>query len=74
MSKRTGKWGETVQRSFEALKAPKKQISATTRTADAGEPTTRIAAVKIAFHDIFDDRSEESILFLEARLIGQRSR
>jgi len=69
MSRRTGKWGETAQKPFVALKAPKRQISATSRTADEGEPTTRVDAVKIAFHNIFDDRLEESILFLEARLI-----
>ena len=32
MSRRTGKWGETVQKPFEALKAPKKGINATART------------------------------------------
>jgi hypothetical protein len=41
----------------------------TIRTADAGEPAARIAAVQITFDDFLDDRPEETVLLLEAALI-----
>jgi hypothetical protein len=46
-----------------------KEISATARTADAGEPAARVAAVQIALYDLLDDRTEEAVLLLEAALI-----
>jgi hypothetical protein len=39
------------------------------RTADAGEPAARVAAVQIALDDFFDDGAEETAFLLEAILI-----
>jgi len=44
-------------------------LLATVRTADAGKPAARIAAVEVAVHDLLDDRPEEAILPLESALI-----
>jgi len=39
------------------------------RTADAGKPATRMAAVEVALDDLLDDGPEEAVLLLEAALI-----
>jgi len=39
------------------------------RTADAGEPAARIAAVEAALDHLLDDRPEKTVLLLEAALI-----
>jgi len=39
------------------------------QTADAGEPTARVATIQIAFDHLLDDGTEESVLFLETALI-----
>jgi len=46
-----------------------KQISATARTADACEPTARVAAVEIFFYNLTDDLPEIPALLLEPVLI-----
>jgi hypothetical protein len=46
-----------------------KEISATARTADACEPTARVAAVEIFFYNLVDDRPEEPVLLLEPIII-----
>jgi len=39
------------------------------RTADAGKPAARIAAVKIALNDFLDNRAEKAVWLLEAALV-----
>jgi hypothetical protein len=46
-----------------------KEISATARTADAGEPTARVAAVEMFFYNLTDDLPEIPVLLLEPILI-----
>ena len=43
-------------------------------TADAGEFTTRVAAVEISPHDLLDDGPEKPVLILEAALIKKIER
>jgi hypothetical protein len=38
-------------------------------TADAGKPATGVAAIKIFFEDVLDDRPEISIVLLEPALV-----
>jgi len=38
-------------------------------TADAGKAAARVATVQIALDDLFDDRTEETVLLLEAAFI-----
>jgi len=46
-----------------------KEISATARTADAREPTARVAAVEIFFYNLTDDLPEIPVLLLEQILV-----
>jgi hypothetical protein len=52
-----------------AAREHQQAIFPTQRTADAGKPTARVAAVDVALDDFFDDRTEEAILFLKTSLI-----
>jgi hypothetical protein len=47
----------------------KKPLLPTVRTPDAGKPAAGIAAVKIALHDLVDDRPEKTVLLLETTFI-----
>jgi len=46
-----------------------KMFGPAARTADPGEPTAGITAVKIALDDVLDDRTEIAVRFLETLLV-----
>ena len=52
-----------------AAKMPQESLLATVRTPDPGKPAAGVAAVEVALHDLFDDRPEKTVRFLEASLI-----
>jgi len=39
------------------------------RTADAGKPAARVAAVEVTLNHLLDNGAEEPVLFLEAALV-----
>jgi hypothetical protein len=47
----------------------KEPLLTTRRTADAGKPAARIAAIQITLDHLLDDGSEEAVLSLETGLI-----
>ena len=56
-------------KSSSATREVEEKFRTTVRTADAGKPAARVAAVKIALNDFLDDRPEEPVLSLETALV-----